>query len=329
MGRVRRALTWEAWLLIITVAVIALFANIVVGFTQSPAVLNVSRAFTILGIIAVGQSLVMADGCIDLSVGSIFGFAAVLLAILDSLGYGFGITLLAGVGAGCFIGIINGLFVTKLGFKPFIATFAMMIALRAIAYFIMKGTIGLAAQGVTETVWTDLVRVQSPLWLYPSFFILLVVAVGAWWLLNHTRFGSWARGTGGNLNAARAVGVSVDKVRIITYVASGALAAVAGMLNVGDIQGVRTFDGAGMELLSLAAVIIGGASLAGGSASILGTLLAVLLISLVRVGVSLMGIALWYQQIITGAVLLGALVLTRLSLRRGVSGKEATGIGGG
>jgi ribose/xylose/arabinose/galactoside ABC-type transport system permease subunit len=322
MGRVGRALTWEAWLSIITVAVIALFANIVVGFAQPPGVLNVSRAFTILGIIAVGQSLVMAAGGVDLSVGSIFGFAAVLLAILYKLGYGFGIMLLTGVGAGCFIGIINGLAVTKLGFKPFIATFAMMIALRAIAYFTMKGTIGLAAQGVTGTVWTDLVRVQSPLWLYPSFFIILVAAVGAWWLLSNTRFGSWARGTGGNLNAARAVGVPVDRVRIITYVASGALAAVAGMLNVGDIQGVRTFDGAGMELLSLAAVIIGGASLAGGSASILGTLLAVLLISLVKVGVSLMGIALWYQQIITGAVLLAALVLTRLSLRRGIAGRE-------
>jgi len=319
MGRGWRALSWEAWLFIVTAAVIVLFANTVVGFTQSSAVLNVIRAFTILGIIAVGQSLVMAAGGIDLSVGSIFGLAAVLLAILDQLGYGFGITLLTGVGAGCFIGIINGLIVTKLGFKPFIATFAMLAALRAISYFTMKGTVGLAAQGVTGTIWTDLVRVQSPLWLYPSFFILVALAVGAWLLLKRSRFGLWAYGTGGNLNAARAVGVPVDKVRIITYVVSGALASVAGMLNVGDIQGVRTFDGAGMELLSLAVVIIGGASLAGGSCSILGTLIAVLLISLVRVGVSQMGIALWYQQIITGAVLLAALVLTRLSLRRGVT----------
>jgi len=329
MSRIRRALTWEAWLFIVTAAVIVLLATTVAGFTQSSAVLNVSRAFTILGIVAVGQSLVMAAGGTDLSVGSIFGFAAVLLAILDSLGYGFGITLLTGVGAGCFIGLINGLMVTKLGFKPFIATFAMLAALRAIAYFTMKGTVGLAAKGVSGTIWTDLVRVQSPLWLYPSFFMLLVIAFIAWLLLNRTRFGSWARGTGGNLNAARAVGVPVDKIRIITYVISGALAAIAGMLNVGDIQGVRNFDGAGFELLSLAVVIIGGASLAGGSASILGTLIAVLLISLVRVGVSQMGIPLWYQQIITGAVLLAALVLTRLSLRRGVAGKEATGIRGG
>lgn len=319
MGRVRRALTWEAWLFIVTAAVIVLLVITVGGFTQSSAVLSVSRAFTILGIVAVGQSLVMAAGGIDLSVGSIFGFAAVLLAILNSQGYGFGITLLTGVGAGCFIGIINGLIVTKLGFKPFIATFAMLAALRAISYFTMKGTVGLAAQGVTGTIWTDLVRVQSPLWLYPSFFILIALAVLAWVLLKRSRFGLWAHGTGGNLNAARAVGVPVDKVRIITYVISGALAAMAGMLSVGNIQGVRTFDGAGMELLSLAVVIIGGASLAGGSSSILGTLIAVLLISLVRVGVSQMGIALWYQQIITGAVLLAALVLTRLSLRRGVT----------
>jgi ribose/xylose/arabinose/galactoside ABC-type transport system permease subunit len=314
-------LTWEAWLSIVTALVIVLFVITVVGFTQSSAVLNVSRAFTILGILAVGQSLVMAAGGIDLSVGSIFGFAGVLLAILDHSGYSFGITLMAGIGVGCFVGLVNGLIVTKLGFKPFIATFAMLAVIRAIAYFTMKDTVGLAAQGVTGTIWTDLVRVQSPLWFYPSFFILLVLAVLAWVLLKHTRFGLWAHGTGGNLNAARAVGVPVDKVRIITYIVSGALAAVAGMLNVGDIQGVRTFDGAGLELTSLAVVIIGGASLAGGSSSILGTVIAVLLISLVQVGVSQMGITPWYQQIITGAVLLAALVLTRLSLRRGVTAK--------
>ena len=322
MDRVRRALTWEAWLSVVVAVVLIVFVVTVQGFSDPSVVLNVSRAVAILGILAVGQSLVMAAGGIDLSVGSIFGFAAVLLAILNSQGYGFGVTLLTGVGAGCFIGIINGLIVTKLGFKPFIATFAMLAALRAISYFTMKGTVGLAAQGVTGTIWTDLVRVQSPLWLYPSFFILVALAVGAWLLLKRSRFGLWAHGTGGNLNAARAVGVPVDKVRIITYVVSGALAAMAGMLNVGDIQGVRTFDGAGMELLSLAVVIIGGASLAGGSSSILGTLIAVLLISLVRLGVSQMGIPLWYQQIITGGVLLVALVLTRLSLRRDTTGKE-------
>ena len=313
---------WEGWLAIAVALVVLMLAVTAEGLWKPPVAFSFSRTFALLGMIAVGQSLVVAAGGVDLSVGSIYGFTGVLLAILTHLGYGFGVTLLAGVGAGSFIGLGNGLLVTKLRLMPFIATFAMLAILRAANFLLLEGTVGLGAIAVRGTAWTYLARGQSPLWLPPVFFILIGLAVGAWLLLKYTRFGLWAYGTGGNLNAARAVGVPVDKVRIITYVVSGALAAMAGMLNVGDIQGVRTFDGAGMELLSLAVVIIGGASLAGGSSSILGTLIAVLLISLVRLGVSQMGIPLWYQQIITGGVLLVALVLTRLSLRRDTTGKE-------
>ena len=324
LDRIRRALTWEAWLLLVVIAAYVVFVLTVQGFTHPTVVHNVSRAFTILGILAVGQSLVMAAGGIDLSVGSIFGLAGILVAILSGSGYGFEATLFAGLGAGCLIGLLNGLIVTKLGFKPFIATFAMLAVVRAVTYLLMKGTVGLEAQAVRSETWTSLARGATVLWFYPSFFILLGLAVFAWILLKHTRFGLWAHGTGGSLDAARAMGVPVDKVRIITYVVSGAAAAMAGMLSVGALQGVRTFDGAGLELTALAAVIIGGASLAGGTSSILGTLLAVVLIVTVQIGVSQMGLAPHYQSIVTGLVLLVALVLTRLSLRKDIAVKETT-----
>jgi len=274
--------------------------------------------------LAVGQALVVAAGGIDLSVGSIYGLAGVLLAILHHLGYGFGVTLFAGLGAGCAIGLVNGLIVTKFGLRPFIATFGMLAVVRAVAYLIQEGTIGFGAISVRGTPWTYLASGHSPLYLPPSFFILIGFAVGAWLLLKYTRFGLQAFATGGNLNAARAVGIPVDQVRILTYVISGALAGVAGMLNVGALQSVRPFYGAGMELLSLAAVIIGGASLAGGSASILGTMLAVVLFCVVRLGVGQMGLALHFQHMITGLTVLLALIITRLSARGGIAGKGLT-----
>jgi len=323
MDRVRRALTWEAWIAITVASVVIVFVVAIEGFGKPGVMLNISRAFATLGIIAVGQSLVMAAGGIDLSVGSIFGGTGMLLAMLNYSEYGFATTVFVGLGAGFFFGWLNGLLVTKLRLRPFIATFAMLAILRAASYLLQAGTVGLGAIQVTGTPWTYLARGDSPLFLPPAFFIVVGLAVGAWLLLKYTRFGLWAYSTGGNLTAAHAIGIPVDKVRILTYVISGALAALAGMLNAGNMQGVTTFDGAGLELESLAAVIIGGASLAGGSASILGTLLAVLLFSVVKFGVSQIGLRLYYQQMITGGVILLALVLTRLSLGRGSIKKSA------
>jgi len=317
-----RALPWEAWLSIVVASVIIAFVATAEGFGTITSLFTVSRAFTLLGMLAVGQALVIAAGGIDLSVGSIFGLTGVLLGILDHVGYGFGVTLGVALGAGMAVGLVNGLLVTKFGFRPFIATFGMLVVLRAAAYLAQQGTIGFGGISVAGTPWSYLASGHSPLYLPPSFFILVALAVGTWLLLKYTRFGLWAYGTGGNLNAARAIGIPIDMVRTLTYVMSGALAGVAGMLNVGALQAVRCFYGAGMELTSLAAVIIGGASLAGGSASILGTLLAVVLFSAVRLGVGQMGLALHFQQVITGLIVLVALVVTRFSLRGGTAGRE-------
>jgi ribose/xylose/arabinose/galactoside ABC-type transport system permease subunit len=315
-------MSWQAWLAVTVGLVILALALTVNGFTQPSMLFNLTRAFALLGILAVGQSLVMVAGGIDLSVGSTYGFAGILLAILSYSGYGFGATLLACVGVGSAIGLFNGLLVAKLGFKPFIATFAMLAIIRAIAYLSHDIIITLTGATVKAPTWKFLSSGHSQLWLSPSFFILIGLAVGAWLLLKYTRFGLWAHGTGGNINAARAVGVPIDMVRIITYVISGVLAAVAGMLSAGAVEGVRPFDGAGDELTSLAAVIIGGASLAGGSASILGTMLAVLLFILVNRSVAIIGLAPHYQQIVSGLIVLLALLLTRLSLGRGSAKKS-------
>jgi erythritol transport system permease protein len=282
---------------------------------------SISKTFVLLGIIAVGQGLVMLSGGIDLTVGSTFGFAGIILATLHYFGYGFEVTLFAGLAAGCCIGLINGLLVSKLGFKPFIATFGMLAIIRAVGYLTYQVvTKNLGGASVMGTIWTTLASWRSPLWLPPSFLILIAFAVGVWLLMKRTRFGLWASGTGGNLDAARAVGVPVHKVRILTYVICGALAAVAGMLGTGNLQSVGYSDGAGMELTSIAAVIIGGASLAGGSLSIVGTLLAVLLIVTIVTGVAIMGVEPYYQGIVTGLTVLLALVLTRLSFRKQYAG---------
>jgi ribose/xylose/arabinose/galactoside ABC-type transport system permease subunit len=265
----------------------------------------------------------MAAGGIDLSLGSTFGFSAMILAMLRHLGYSFEVTVFAGLGVGIAFGLINGLLVTKLRFKPFIATFAMLAIIRAGAYLLHYVALEERMLSVRGTVWTYLATGHSPLWVPPSFLILIGVAVGAWWLLNRTRFGLWAYAIGGNLNAARTAAIPVDRVRILTYVMAGALAAMAGMLNAGALEGVRPYFGAGMELMSLAAVIIGGASLAGGSASIVGTLLAVLLITLADRGLAIMGLAPHSQEIAMGLIVLSALIVARLVPKGAIGEKKA------
>jgi len=312
MGRGRGALSWQAWLAIVVALVVLVPAVTIEGFRHPLTVFVLIRAFALLGMLGVGQSLVMAAGGIDLSLGSTFGISAMIMAWLHHLGYGFEVTLFAGLGAGSAIGLINGLLVTKLRFMPFIATFAMLAIIRAGAYLIHYVPLEMIMLSVRGTAWTYLASGHSPLWLPPCFLIVIGLAVGVWWLLSRTRFGLWAYATGGNLNAARAAGVPVDGIRILTYVVAGLLAAVAGMLNAGALEGVRPYFGAGMELMSLAAVIIGGTSLTGGSASILGTMLAVMLFTLADRGIAIIGLAPHSQEIALGLIVLSALVVTRL-----------------
>jgi ribose/xylose/arabinose/galactoside ABC-type transport system permease subunit len=323
MRRGWRALSWQAWLAIVVVVVALVPAITIEGFTHPLTVFVFLKAFALLGMLAVGQSLVMAAGGIDLSLGSTFGFSAMILAMLRHLGYSFEVTVFAGLGVGIAIGLINGLLVTKFRFKPFIATFAMLAIIRAGAYLLHYVALEERMLSVRGTVWTYLATGHSPLWVPPSFLILIGVAVGAWWLLNRTRFGLWAYAIGGNLNAARTAAIPVDGVRILTYVMAGALAAMAGMLNAGALEGVRPYFGAGMELMSLAAVIIGGASLAGGSASIVGTLLAVLLITLADRGLAIMGLAPHSQEIAMGLIVLSALIVARLVPKGAIGEKKA------
>jgi ribose/xylose/arabinose/galactoside ABC-type transport system permease subunit len=323
MRRGWRALSWQVWLAIVVAVVAVVPAVTIEGFTHPLTVFVFLKAFALLGMLAVGQSLVMAAGGIDLSLGSTFGFSAMILAMLRHLGYSFEVTILAGLGVGIAFGLINGLLVTKLRFKPFIATFAMLAIIRAGAYLLHYVALEERMLSVRGTVWTYLATGHSPLWVPPSFLILIGVAVGAWWLLNRTRFGLWAYAIGGNLNAARTAAIPVDRVRILTYVMAGALAAMAGMLNAGALEGVRPYFGAGMELMSLAAVIIGGASLAGGSASIVGTLLAVLLITLADRGLAIMGLAPHSQEIAMGLIVLSALIVARLVPKGAIGEKKA------
>ena len=319
MGR----LPWQAWLAIVVAIVILVPVAAMEAFRHPLTIFIFVRAFAPLGLVGVGQTLVMASGGIDLSLGSTFGISAMLLATLTQLGYGFGESLVVCLGAGIVIGLINGFLVTKLKFMPFIATFAMLAIVRAGAfimhYTIMK-EIMLTVKG---TVWVFIASEHSPLWLPPSTFILIGCAIGGWFLLSRTRFGLQAYATGGNLNAARAAGLPVDRVRILTYVIAGILAAVAGMLSAGALVGVRPYFGGGMELLSLAAAVIGGASLAGGAASILGTMLAVVLFVMADRGLAIIGLAPHTQEIALGMIVLVALVVTRLVPGGAVGKKES------
>jgi len=328
MVRVSGGLPRQAWLAIVIALVALAFAVSTPAFRSNQAIFAILGAFTQLAMLALGQSLVMAAGGVDLSIGSTYGLALMIVGALQYAGYTDEVTLVAGLGAGLVVGVTNGLLVTKLRFMSFIATFGTLAIVRAGAYLIHYGPLAGTQLSITG-MWIDVATGHSLLWVPPRFLILIGLALVVWFLLSRTSFGLWCYATGGNLNAARAAGIPVDRVRMVTYVVAGLLAALAGMIGGGALGGARPYAGGGMELMSIAAVIIGGTSLAGGSASILGAMLTVLLFTLGSRGLAIMGVAPHFNDIANGLIVIGALVVAGLSLRRGVAGKEATGIRGG
>jgi len=266
---------------------------------------NIFRQVSMIGLVSIGMTCVILTGGIDLSVGSIAAVAAVVAANFS--GQFVLIPVCIPIVIGAVIGFINGLLITKLKIPPFIATLAMMLGVRGIAFIISKGET-VRAQRLSES-FTQIAR--GYILGIPNFgiiFILLLVV--AMVVLNCTSFGRRIYAVGGNEEAARMMGLNVDKEKTIVYTISGGLAGTAGMLLASRLGSGQPYAASGWELTAIAAVVIGGTLLTGGVGKVSGTLYGVLIIGIISNVINLQGtLPYWYANLVTGIILLIVILL--------------------
>ncbi len=267
---------------------------------------NVVRQVAINGILAVGVTLVLLTGGVDLSLGSVVALSGVVAAHLAHPGeYPLAVPVLAGVLAGAACGGLNGLVVTRGRVPPFIATLGMMTAARGVA-LVLSGGRPVSNMGPALTrLAGDWARVPVPA------LVLAAVALGAAWMLRNTRQGRYLYAVGGNEQAARAAGIGVRGVKFLAYALCGALAGLAGVVLAARITTGQPNAGVAYELDPIAAVVIGGTSLAGGVGGVGGTLLGVLLMGVIGNGLDLLNVSSYYQQIVKGLIIVGAVWFDR------------------
>lgn len=286
------------------------------GFSDLDNVLTVSRAFSLVAIMAVGQTLIIVTGGIDLSVGSIFGLSGITTAILVATGQPLWLACTAGVAAGIAFGAVNGLLVTKGRIPPFIATLGTLSVGRTIIFWLTgEGQpVSLSSSNAQHLVLTGNLRNVIPI-----LFMLGATVLGGIYL-NYMRAGRETYAVGGGEQAARLSGVSVNTIKLLAYVITGGLCGIAGILGTSILNVGDPTAGAGMELDVIAASVIGGTSLAGGQGTVLGAFLGAAIMGVIKNGLVLLYIPAIFHVGIIGIVIVAAVLFDTWRRRVSSSG---------
>lgn len=293
-----------------------LFALVAPGsFTRLENLATMARQTVVVGVAASGMTLVILLGGIDLSVGSVVALSTVVCALALRAGSGGFVSAALAVLAGLSAGLLNGALVTGLKITPFIVTLGTMSALRGLAK-------GLANEQKIDAPTRGLEVLLSPLpkgfgWAIfpPGVWIMLLVSAFVSAMLAYTRMGRHIVAIGSNEATARLCGVRTGRVKWFVYGIAGLFAGLAGVMELSTLTVGDPTDSIGLELEVIAAVVIGGGSLAGGEGSVAGALFGALLMTVIRTGSTHLGIDNWVQEIVTGLIIVAAVALDRI--RRG------------
>jgi len=283
---------------------------------------TIARQTTIVGMAALGMTLVIISGGIDLSIGSMVALGTVVIAwLLSSVGIGPLPAVCLAVAVCAVFGLLSGLLITRLKVVPFIVTLGMMLVIRGAAKGIgreQKIDVEPALLGWTDDLLASLSKDQSWLLVPVGVWMLIVLAILVAAILRYSRLGRHTFALGSNEQTARLCGVAVDKVKVAIYTLCGAFGGMAGLMQFSRLTVGDPTVAIGLELDVIAAVVIGGGSLAGGEGSILGSLVGALILTVIASGCSQMGLPNWVQEIITGGIIIAAVALDRWRHRRGV-----------
>ncbi|MBI1881165.1 MAG: ABC transporter permease [Chloroflexi bacterium] len=294
-------------LLLVWIALLILFAYLSPFFFTTQNFINIGLAVTMIGIAAVGATLVLVSGGLDLTVGSVIGLSVITVGALLTLGLPVILAILGALMVGLLVGAINGFLVVKGRINPLIATLGMLSIIRGLAFVYSEGI----SHAIVSESYSFLARGRLAGIPAPIIF-LLVIYVIAWAVMKYTDFGHYIYSMGGNSQACRLAGVDVDKLRYKVYIAGAGFSTLAGLFLASRMQAALPQAGNGSELTVIAAVILGGTSLSGGVGNVFGTLLGVLILGTLDNGFTLLNVPAFYQMIARGAVLVIAVFIDQL-----------------
>ncbi len=292
------------------IALIVAFSILSENFRTISNMMNILQATSVIGLLAVSATIVIITGGIDLSVGTAMTFTAVTAGMLLTwLHLPIPVGVIGAVLMGALTGLISGAFITKMRIPPFIATLGMMLVLKGLS-LILTGTKPIYfndSPGFTSIAQGSIIGALLPAFPVPNgVLILFLVAAAAAYILNRTVLGRYTYALGSNEEAARLSGVNVDAWKMAIYALAGAVTGVAGVVLAARLNSAQPALGQGYELEAIAAVVIGGTSLAGGRGTILGTLIGALIMSVMTNGLRILSVAPEWQIVATGAIIIGA-----------------------
>jgi ribose/xylose/arabinose/galactoside ABC-type transport system permease subunit len=283
---------------------------------------NIVKQNASAALLALGMFVVILTAGIDLSVGSVMALAMVSLAVANRAGYPWEIIILIGPLVGIAAGLVNGWGLTWLRLPhPFIMTLGTLNIARGLTNLVSGGAPVSGLKPEVRYVGQknfDFGLFSAPAGIPASFFLVAICAIALWYFLNRTSTGRHIYAIGGNPQAARVSGIDVDRVLILVYVICGFFAGLAGLLLAGRTDSGFPNAGIGAELDAIAAVIIGGASFFGGRGTVMGVLAGVLIIGLLRNGLNLLNVSVFWQQILIGVVIVLAVFIDVLRRRAAI-----------
>ena len=280
------------------------------AFATSKNLYNITRNVTFVAIIALGMTMVIITGGIDLSVGSVLCLCSMILGVTMHAGYSIEIGILASLATALAVGAFHGFFIAYIGMPPFVVTLGMLSIARSLA-MVASGNTVVFQFGPDHD---KLLALGGGAWLFgianPVLY-MVVLALLTGFVLRWTRFGRYLYAIGGNEHAATLTGVPVKPIKVAVYMISSLSAGIAGIVQTGWLGAITTNIGAGLELQVIAAAVIGGAALAGGSGTAIGALIGAALIEIIRNSLGLLGINAFWQGCFIGSAILLAVLFDR------------------
>lgn len=307
--------TYEFGVTLSLVLLILLVSFLTPRFLAPANLMNVARNFSFNAATAVGEAFVILAGGIDLSVGSVISLSGVVTPLLLQAGWGLWTAIAAGIAVGAFCGLVNGLLVTKAKMPPLIPTLGMLSIARGLALVVTRGrpitNFGEHGPAFLELGQGYLFGIIPN----PVVYMAVVVFLG-WVVLSRTPLGYSIYAIGGNEEASRLAGIPVDRIKTLTYVISGAVAALTGILLASRLSVGNATNGQGDELEVIAAAVIGGISLSGGKGAVAGVLVGSAIIGVIRNAMVLIRVSSFWQEVVIGCVIILAVLLDRMRHRK-------------
>jgi ribose transport system permease protein len=299
-------------LLVTFLALVVFFAWRSPHFLTAPNIINLASTLAIVGVVAIGETMVLITGGVDISVGAVAALTGVVMSVL-LLEYevaSLWLCALIGVIAGTLVGVVNGLLVTRFKINALIATLGTFSIARGLAFVFSGGQSNLVNDATFQFIG------RGNIGGVPFSLILMIVLYVIFWLvLNHTPFGRNLYAVGGSREASRLSGIRVNRHLLIVYTICALLAALGGIINVSQLASSAPRSSVGLEFTVIAAVVLGGTTLAGGKGTLIGTLIGVIILRIIDNGLTLLNISSFWQDAARGGVLLLAVGFDQLRQR--------------